>query len=54
LSTLYHETSNTEDILSRIRGIVPTYVDGFEVFGSDDGDKSERIGDDLNQVMITF
>jgi len=33
MSTLYHETSNTDDILSKIRGIIPTFVDGFEVFG---------------------
>ena len=49
MSTLYHETSNTDDILSKIRIIIPTYVEGFEVFGG--ADDVTRDHDDLTQML---
>jgi hypothetical protein len=47
---LYHETSNTDDILAKIRGIIPTFVEGFEVFGGQDDVGKNH--DDLNQVSM--
>ena len=49
-STLYHETSNSDDILAKIRGIIPTVVDGFEVFGGDTDDLGKN-REDLNQML---
>ena len=49
-STLYHETSNTDDILAKIRGILPTIVDGFEVFGGNTDDVTKN-REDLNQML---
>jgi hypothetical protein len=47
-STLYHETSNPDDILTKIHSIVPVFVEGFEVFG---GDNIDRTNEDLNQML---
>ena len=49
MSTLYHETSNTDDILAIIRNIIPTFVQGFEVFGV--ADDVERDRDNLTQML---
>ncbi len=51
-STLYHETSNPEVILVKIRALIPTIVDGFEVFGGTE--ESNIISEDLVNISNNF
>ena len=48
---MYHETSNHEDILAKIRRIIPTIVDGFEVFGGENIENLDKNPEDLNEML---